>query len=306
MFCLPGLPRVGLSQHKDLRILEFSRSILPKYDICCLQEVFYFFNSRKESLSHTAQLAGFPFQARSARPGLFSTDGTDGGLLTLSRYPIVEEHFEPYSYGHASDSFAQKGFLYTKIVVGASKYLHVFNTHLNASYFDKHIENLSAQIDIRVKSLQLIRDYMKTIVNRTDFSRSDNFFMVCGDLNIDSFGDKENFEEQGRKTPVMKALFEEILADGGVGKEELLRKFKKFYTEYDNIGEVFADYGWKAVDHLGIRLKSDPSMVQYTLGDIIEKKDGTFIPRDQCLTVDEDFGHRQRLDYILEIQLDKS
>ena len=61
MFCLPAIPRFGLSQHKNMRIEEFSRSILPKYDIHCLQEVFYLFNDRKERLSHIAQLAGFPF-----------------------------------------------------------------------------------------------------------------------------------------------------------------------------------------------------------------------------------------------------
>ena len=123
----------------------------------------------------------------------------------------MESHFEQFSYGHASDSFAQKGFLYTKILVGEGKYLHLINTHLNASYYDKQIENLSAQIDVRVKSLEIIRDYFQHVIDKTDMNSSQNFFMLCGDLNIDSFSDNENLEMKGEKTPVLKSLFKSMI-----------------------------------------------------------------------------------------------
>lgn len=39
----------------------------------------------------------------------------DGGLLTISRFPIVESEFKPYPYGMLSDALTYKGVLYCKI-----------------------------------------------------------------------------------------------------------------------------------------------------------------------------------------------
>ena len=100
---------------KDLRNLEFVRSVLPQYDICCLQETFISLNCRKEDLITLGALAGFPYYGKSARPGLFTPAMTDGGLLTLSRFPIEYSEFQPYPYGVFSDSVSQKGVLYTRI-----------------------------------------------------------------------------------------------------------------------------------------------------------------------------------------------
>ena len=80
----------------------------------------------------------------------------------------------------------------------------MINTHLNASYYGPEIENLDAQIDVRVKQLELIRDYIKVVASKTDLDSSENMFVVCGDLNIDSHTDNENYQTKGEKTPVLK------------------------------------------------------------------------------------------------------
>lgn len=90
MYMLPGVPSSKMNLYKDLRLLEFARTILPKYDIVCCQEVFYTLNGRKEKLKDLAAVLGFTYSARSPRPKLFCRHLTDGGILTLSRFPIIE------------------------------------------------------------------------------------------------------------------------------------------------------------------------------------------------------------------------
>jgi hypothetical protein len=48
-------------------------------------------------------------------PSFFSGYATDGGLLILSRFPIIEQEFCPYPYGVVSDALSYKGVLYAKI-----------------------------------------------------------------------------------------------------------------------------------------------------------------------------------------------
>lgn len=64
-----------------------------------------------------AQHSGFPYHAKSSLPGLFTGKMTDGGMLTLSRFPILESEFKPYTLGVFSDSISNKGVLYTKILI---------------------------------------------------------------------------------------------------------------------------------------------------------------------------------------------
>ena len=78
---------------KGLRTLEFVRSMMPQYDICCLQETFITLNQRKEDLITLGAMAGFSYYAKSVRPGLLTPAMTDGGLLTLSRFPIEYSEF---------------------------------------------------------------------------------------------------------------------------------------------------------------------------------------------------------------------
>ena len=59
---------------------------------------------------------------------MFSGNMTDGGLLILSRFPILESEFVPYEYGVFSDSIANKGVLYAKIMI-KEETMHLFNTH---------------------------------------------------------------------------------------------------------------------------------------------------------------------------------
>ena len=60
----------------------------------------------------------------------------DSGLLVISKYPILHSEFHSYHIGVLSDSASDKGYIYCKIKVG-DKILHLFNTHLQASYLNR-------------------------------------------------------------------------------------------------------------------------------------------------------------------------
>jgi hypothetical protein len=115
MFMLPGLPECGLKLSKTDRLRYFAQNFMPKYDVICMQEIFYTLTDRKESLKYYAEISGFPFHARSSQPPMFGGCTADGGLVTISRYPILESEWCPFKLGAFSDSCANKGFLYTKI-----------------------------------------------------------------------------------------------------------------------------------------------------------------------------------------------
>ena len=55
----------------------------------------------------------------------------EGGLMTLSRYPIIAKDFKLFTKTEISNS--ARGMLYTKIQVKEDKIIHVFNTHLQSA-----------------------------------------------------------------------------------------------------------------------------------------------------------------------------
>ena len=132
------LPTVPFDRfvYKDMRALEFSRNIIPKYDIICLQEVFHnwFLDARKNLFEDISKRNGFSYSARSPAPKYYKGHLTDAGLLIISRFPILQSEFLPFSDGIMSDQIADKGILYTQIQI-KDKILHLFNTHTQATYF---------------------------------------------------------------------------------------------------------------------------------------------------------------------------
>ena len=78
---------------KSERLSQIIKTVLPAYDIICFQESFDCFTFRKQRLLSEAQKQGFEFFVSSSNPGLFTPQLVDGGLLVLSRFPIVDSEF---------------------------------------------------------------------------------------------------------------------------------------------------------------------------------------------------------------------
>ena len=128
LFMRPPPVRTNASDFKDARLKEYVKQ-LHRLDIICHQEVFSTLNTRKQRLITYAKKAGLNYHVACPQPSLVSGYFVDGGLVILSRFPIIEHDFEPYPYGVLSDSLSYKGVLYAKILVRPGCVLHLFNTH---------------------------------------------------------------------------------------------------------------------------------------------------------------------------------
>ena len=120
--------------YKDVRIKEFSEKHLKNYDIICLQEMFGTLNNRKKNLFKKAKELGIIYVAESHKPQ-FSTYVSEGGILILSRFPILFTKYFVFEKTIFPDSLCAKGVIYAKIQIYQSV-LHLFTTHLQASYND--------------------------------------------------------------------------------------------------------------------------------------------------------------------------
>jgi len=180
IFLRPPPVKNNENDHKDARLKEFIK-LLSEYDIICLQEMFGFLNKRKHKLIRCASKAGFHYYADSPSPSFFTSFLVDGGLLVLSRFPILASEFKPYPYGVFSDSLSQKGILYTKIQV-KDEILHLYSTHMQASYFG---ENQRYPILTRADQFATLRQFIDTTLQNNGHKEGEMVLLV-GDFNVDS------------------------------------------------------------------------------------------------------------------------
>ena len=172
---------------KDERLADFIK-ILDCYDVICLQEMFGSFNNRKQELIKYANKSGMFFYCDSPSPSFFSKFLVDGGLLILSRFPIVESEFRPFMYSVLSDSLANKGILYAKIRIGDC-FLNIFNTHLQASYFGSTNYHWDISAKTRIDHIDEMCEFIKEVISDRGLDtddKNDGHCLVMGDFNVDA------------------------------------------------------------------------------------------------------------------------
>lgn len=82
----------------------------------------------------------------------------DSGLLTVSRFRMVEVDFKNFEYNAGIDGLAYKGVLYTKLqLVKDEKYIHLFNIHTQASYSTKYTKDQHEHFESRLNQLIITR-----------------------------------------------------------------------------------------------------------------------------------------------------
>jgi endonuclease/exonuclease/phosphatase family metal-dependent hydrolase len=167
---------------KDERLEDFCKE-LYNYDIICFQEIFGTLNSRKQILIRAATKTGYFFYIDTSSPSFLSKYLIDGGLLMLSRFPIVSYSFHPFQYGVISDSLAEKGVLYAKILV-KDCYLHLFTSHLQASYFNCGEFHFRVSCETRMSQIKQINTFMAGVLSQ-EYSKKDRI-ILCGDFNVDA------------------------------------------------------------------------------------------------------------------------
>jgi len=105
--------------------------------------------------------------------------------MILSKYPIELSRELIFDKGVSSDGFVRKGILYAKVRVG-SAYVHIFNTHMQASYgFEFDPKDPYALI--RKKQIQQVSDFV------AQMALDDNHpILMMGDFNVNAISRPED------------------------------------------------------------------------------------------------------------------
>ncbi|OMJ85470.1 hypothetical protein SteCoe_13231 [Stentor coeruleus] len=174
----PGI-HTNTSDYKDLRAQAFVDLFISKYDIVCLQEVFSTMSSRKELIRNRARAKGFLYSYQGPRPNPLHGHFTDSGLMILSKFQIVESDYMIFNKGMGVDRLSAKGALYTKIKVNET-FLHVFNTHTQASYGTTEYKKFLKYRQIRREQLKEYKNFIDKKVGT-----SEDPVVITGDFNVD-------------------------------------------------------------------------------------------------------------------------
>ena len=163
--CLPGKINIVGNPNKRLPlILQQITNIQP--DIVCLQEVFCF--QVLKNLKTSLKALGFDIHHTPTR-GLISQNG----LLTATKFPILETHQIDYSIYTGAEYLIKKGLL-TSYVSTPYGPLIVHNTHLQSN-----------SIYTWDKKCTEVRQKQKKEVLKQISSHSNYTTLLCGDLNDD-------------------------------------------------------------------------------------------------------------------------
>lgn len=157
VWLLPSLLTDGKSKERALMISK----LLNDFDIVVLNEAFTNKNSLLKDIVH---------------PHVIKTPRTfykllDSGLMVLSKYPVEEIHFLPFSSLETWDQFSSKGIIKLTVNFGNNIKLDVYGTHLQAG----------SELSHHAARLDQVNDVYKFIKNHSQLNI--NPIVFCGDLN---------------------------------------------------------------------------------------------------------------------------
>ena len=262
-FARPPPINTNGTDYKNERLNDFIE-LLPNFDILCFQELFTTFNDRKHKMIREGAKVGLKYYLSTKAPSFFSKYITDSGLLILSRYEIVENDSYNYYINISGDAPSSKGILYAKIKIN-DKYLFLFNTHTQASYYDESSKNINSTIQVRTAQTEELINYVyNKLLNIPKEQVNKGCVLIVGDFNIDAHDNKMLREKYS--IPKYKITEYELLK----------KKLNKLGTAIDLMKKKYNE-------HL------------YTFGNNDKPE------YDKVLTGKSDFNMKQTLDYMWEI-----
>ncbi|CAI2368358.1 unnamed protein product [Moneuplotes crassus] len=283
MFLRPVV-KTNESDYKYERLQDLLQ-VIQNFDILCFQEVFSGLNSHKPQLLTVGKKAGFNYYCHSSKPGYFEKYLTDGGLVNLSRYPIVESDEEVYKKAIGDCSIAKKGVLFSKIDINGN-HLYLFNTHLQANYYSSY-DLYRKCINTKMYQLKQLAEYIES---KTRDMKPDDKIMLVGDFNISSRKFNSHtiaqFKGYAEQDPGYNIFFEE-------GFNTLM--------EAEIMKKILSEDGLFSVKDLKERL-GDEEGAPATFAGTIELEDGSKAPADTALMSQKDLMTEQSLDYIFILE----
>ncbi|KAI9308111.1 Endonuclease/exonuclease/phosphatase [Cunninghamella echinulata] len=249
IFMRPPLIKNNEDDYKDERLDYIIQYILPKYDIIAFQESFAFATRRKDKLIQQARLRyGFNYHIESPRK--FPWDITvDGGLLIISKYPIIQSDIIQYPRGVHSDWLSSKGALHALIELNQSTRFHLFTTHTQASY---DLNNVINQEDtfIRLEQFALLHE----LISETTSSEYMTPIMILGDLNVDAavHGPQYPLTYHSKESSKQYTMLKDVLVGNGVkgsefGLDDEDVLFAHPWVIKDLTDVVYENYGYHPV-----------------------------------------------------------
>lgn len=141
----------------------------------------------------------------------------DGGLLILSRFPIVERDQLAFSRGSGSDGVCAKGALHARLQLSPdlSDSLHVFVTHTQAG-------DHRPDVDLRAHQLQELLQFIARTVRRDDDESASTPVLLAGDLNLDSRHDMVHDPRTGKLLASNKCRESQVYRQFVAGLEQAL------------------------------------------------------------------------------------
>lgn len=208
IFLRPPLIKNNADDFKNERLTEFLKSQLDRFDIICLQEMFSLCNYRQQLLLETAKERGFAYYAKSVDPHWLSGKFIDAGLVILSKYPILATDGMIYGAGNQIDSWAAKQVIYAKIQISPTFFVHVFTTHMQASYYDNHDSINVINDRARASQVQEIADFVKRKTEGSPYPA-----IIAGDFNIDSRGENGEYKYMMDTLTAAKPTIKDLLKE---------------------------------------------------------------------------------------------
>ncbi|KAJ1663920.1 hypothetical protein IW140_003817 [Coemansia sp. RSA 1813] len=299
LFMRPPLIKNNKSDWKDGRLDYFIEHILPNYDIVCLQEMFEYASSRRSRLLVAAQKMGFGFYAASERQFPWNV-AIDGGLVIMSRFPIVATESLVYTRGMGPDWIPKKGVVYVKVAVHAkdadlaeapATHVHVFTTHTQASYGEVVITQ--PDVKIRLAQLHEFHNFLESVLPKNRAPGEP--VVLTGDFNVDS---RNHVLSDPSTVPYEREVEDGIAtSDEGAAMMAVLegRGIDPKVLGPDNTDAFKGKTTIEFHDTLKERLGYHP----VTFGNIVVDSEGHVHPRETVLTTHQDNMVMHSIDYVL-------
>ncbi|CDH54976.1 sphingomyelinase c [Lichtheimia corymbifera JMRC:FSU:9682] len=281
IFMRPPGVKNNKSDYKEQRLDYIIKYILPHYDVITIQEAFAFANRRIDHLAVEARNLGFNYQVASPRHYPWEL-AADGGLLLLSRFPIKQADTLEFPRGIHADWLSKKGALHALVQLNATRTVHLYTTHTQASYDEAGALNQEDTL-VRLSQFALVHDFIRNTA-RDDGSP----VLIMGDLNIDAAAHKD---EDIRKPSVASSqaytMMMQVLNGTGI--------------QIDN-QTMYSDPDWR-IDTLHDVAYQQFGYHPVTFGDFVRntttQKENDLIPAETVLTHWDQLLTVQSIDRIL-------
>jgi len=158
-------------------------------DVLCLQECWSKFAT--SHLLSQFQKRGYRYIVKTKKKKSFKV--IHAGLVVCSKYPVLETQFVSFDMCTGTDCFANKGFLYVRILHPQLGQVHVFNMHLQFVTATRIMSNDAPKLRVQQKQLETWAGF----VAARHFP-AEELVVLAGDWNLDAVNNEEYFRDMLR------------------------------------------------------------------------------------------------------------